>query len=202
MSYTEHTWVTGELVTATKLNNMEGGIKNNETLISGMGGSIAPTFSASTAYSKGDYVFYEGLLYRFTANHAAGAWTGTDVTSTDIGADLTDVTDACADLNNALNRYNLLNKFDGVLYSGYWKADGTLTPSAQDACCEHPIPCSANSRVYIKANTTFTNPTYYIAFRDSNNERIGANKTGQGTEFTGIAPTGTNYVTFLFENQA
>lgn len=110
MSYTEHTWVTGELVTATKLNNMEGGIKNNETLISGMGGSVAPNFAANVAYSKGDYVFYEGLLYRFTANHAAGAWTGTDVTSTDVGSDLTDVTDACADLNNAISQISGLSE--------------------------------------------------------------------------------------------
>ena len=122
MSYTEHTWVTGELVTATKLNNMEGGIKNNETLISGMGGSIAPTFSASTAYSKGDYVFYEGLLYRFTANHAAGAWTGTDVTSTDIGADLTDVTD---ELNAVENECGLFSFDSYGVANGINPDDGT-----------------------------------------------------------------------------
>lgn len=38
-----------------------------------------PTFSASTAYSAGDVVNYNGKLYKFTADHAAGAWTGTDV---------------------------------------------------------------------------------------------------------------------------
>lgn len=38
-----------------------------------------PTFSESTAYSAGDVVNYNGKLYKFTADHAAGAWTGNDV---------------------------------------------------------------------------------------------------------------------------
>lgn len=37
-----------------------------------------PDFSASTAYNKGDKVLKDDLLYQFTADHAAGAWTGTD----------------------------------------------------------------------------------------------------------------------------
>lgn len=52
--------------------------------------TLAPDFSASTAYSAGDYAWYNGTLYRFTADHAAGSWTGTDTTSAvvckDIGA--------------------------------------------------------------------------------------------------------------------
>ena len=43
--------------------------------------SIAPTFSASTAYAKGSYVWREGVLYRFTAAHPAGAWTGEDAST-------------------------------------------------------------------------------------------------------------------------
>lgn len=41
--------------------------------------SAAPAFSATTAYSKGTVVSYEGKTYRFTSAHPAGAWTGTDV---------------------------------------------------------------------------------------------------------------------------
>lgn len=36
-------------------------------------------FSATAAYAVGDEVSYNGSLYRFTAAHAAGAWSGTDV---------------------------------------------------------------------------------------------------------------------------
>lgn len=42
-----------------------------------------PAFSESRAYSAGDTVVYNGLLYKFTTDHVAGAWTGTDVEETD-----------------------------------------------------------------------------------------------------------------------
>ena len=42
------------------------------------GAASAATFNASTAYNAGDIVTNDGGLYRFTANHAAGAWTGSD----------------------------------------------------------------------------------------------------------------------------
>lgn len=43
-----------------------------------------PAFSESKSYSAGDVVNYQGKLYRFTADHAAGAWIGTDVEETDV----------------------------------------------------------------------------------------------------------------------
>lgn len=42
---------------------------------------IAPTFSDATAYTVGDVVYYDGSLYRFTADHAAGEWDSADVES-------------------------------------------------------------------------------------------------------------------------
>ena len=43
----------------------------------------ARAFSTGKAYAKGDLVLYEGDLYRFTAAHAAGAWTGSDAAAVD-----------------------------------------------------------------------------------------------------------------------
>lgn len=43
-----------------------------------------PVFSESTAYNAGDVVNYNGKLYKFTADHSAGAWTGTDAKETDV----------------------------------------------------------------------------------------------------------------------
>ena len=54
---------------------------------------VAPSFSSSTAYTAGQYVWYPGLvdnvgaLYRFTADHAAGSWTGTDTVSVSLAGD-------------------------------------------------------------------------------------------------------------------
>ena len=45
---------------------------------------IAPTFDEITAYNAGDAVIYDGALYVFTVNHAAGAWDATEVTQIDI----------------------------------------------------------------------------------------------------------------------
>lgn len=48
----------------------------------------ATTFDASTAYTAGEYVLYNSVLYRFTADHAAGAWTGIDATAVKIGGEI------------------------------------------------------------------------------------------------------------------
>ena len=54
----------------------------------------APTFSPSTPYVVGSYVWYDGTLYRFTAAHAAGSWTGSDATAVTIGGELADLKSA------------------------------------------------------------------------------------------------------------
>lgn len=43
-----------------------------------------PTFSTAEDYKSGDTVNYQGKLYQFTTDHAAGAWTGSDVEETDV----------------------------------------------------------------------------------------------------------------------
>lgn len=40
--------------------------------------SKIPMFSITDTYAKGDEVVYDGKIYKFTAAHAAGTWTGTD----------------------------------------------------------------------------------------------------------------------------
>ena len=68
--------------------------------------TLAPDFSASKAYAAGDYVWYNGTLYRFTADHAAGSWAGTDAKAAVIGTDLSDLksafSDAISDSNDGL----------------------------------------------------------------------------------------------------
>lgn len=54
---------------------------------------IAGEFSAEQAYYEGDYVYYEGSLFKFTAFHAAGEWSSEDVTPAQIGQDLAAMAD-------------------------------------------------------------------------------------------------------------
>ena len=42
---------------------------------------IADSFDVTKNYSIGDMVLYDGLLYRFTSAHAAGAWNSSHVTA-------------------------------------------------------------------------------------------------------------------------
>lgn len=59
---------------------------------------IADEFSSSTAYTKGTMVMKESVLYRFTADHAAGAWTGSDAETVQIGEELTGINEDVSDL--------------------------------------------------------------------------------------------------------
>ena len=56
--------------------------------------SLAPPFSSSTAYTAGQYVTYDGGMYRFTKNHAAGSWASGDVATVNLGSELSDVKSA------------------------------------------------------------------------------------------------------------
>lgn len=56
--------------------------------------AVAPTFSTSTAYTTGQFVWYSGALYRFTADHAAGSWNASQVAAAVVANDLAgDVSD-------------------------------------------------------------------------------------------------------------
>lgn len=57
-----------------------------DTVNGNVGVSDYPEFSASKSYVIGDIVRYNGVLYAFTANHAASAWNGSDVKATSINA--------------------------------------------------------------------------------------------------------------------
>ena len=49
---------------------------------------LAPAFSTSTAYAIGDYVTYNGNLYRCTTAHTAGAWNNSHFTVVTVGDEL------------------------------------------------------------------------------------------------------------------
>ena len=65
--------------------------------------TLAPAFSTSAAYSVGQYVTYDGGLYKFTSAHAAGSWSSGDVVAANIGNDLSNVLGAIAFLEDALS---------------------------------------------------------------------------------------------------
>lgn len=50
---------------------------------------IATEFSAETSYTAGNFVYYQGKLYIFNVDHAAGAWDATDVALANVTDEVT-----------------------------------------------------------------------------------------------------------------
>lgn len=94
MSYIPTIWADGDLITAQKLNKLETGLSNIGNTVDK--DTIALEFNPSNTYTAGQYVYKEGVLYRFTADHAVGAWTGSDAKAVTVGNELTSLK---ADLN-------------------------------------------------------------------------------------------------------
>lgn len=71
------------------INAIEDAVESIPADYSGLLATIAPTFSADKigGYAVGDYVWYSGNLYRFTAAHT-GSWTGTDAVRTTVSEGL------------------------------------------------------------------------------------------------------------------
>lgn len=84
------TWLIDELT------NLDISGLDNESVVDAINSkanesTIAPEFDPSGSYTAGSYVYKNGVLYRFTAAHSAGAWTGTDVEAVTVGGEVTDL---------------------------------------------------------------------------------------------------------------
>lgn len=56
--------------------------------------TLAPVFNASGTYVKGQYVTYNGGLYRFKTAHTPGSWDSSQVDSVTVGLDLKNLSDS------------------------------------------------------------------------------------------------------------
>lgn len=95
------------LVKDSTVQTLNGKLDNlNATL--GGNANIAPVFNTATAYSKGDMVNYNGALYVFTANHSAGAWTGSDAVQTKVSSELSSLRSGLNNVSKAkfINPYS------------------------------------------------------------------------------------------------
>lgn len=72
---------------------------------------LASAFSSSKAYTAGEWVIQGGKLYEFTADHAAGAWTGTDAVERPLS-------DEVVDLKNQIDKLGF-SVVDGAINQTY-----------------------------------------------------------------------------------
>lgn len=148
--------------------------------------TLAPDFSTSTAYYAGDYVWYNGVLYRFTTNHAAGSWTGADATAAVIGNDYSALSADISKLKLNLGYY---------IYENYYiKPNGTEGVTA-GRCHTDFIFCPAGATVTFVGETDNANVsalTFYDA--DKHVLQTVSNIGPKTTSYTRIAPTNTCYL--------
>lgn len=88
--------------------------------------SLATMFASGVPYYKGDLVHHEGTLYYFTADHPAGAWTGTDVQQITVAELLgklirSDIPQSLSDNAKATARANI----GAISYSDFDSEDST-----------------------------------------------------------------------------
>lgn len=106
--------------------------------------SLAPAFSSSANYVTGQYVTYNGGLYRFTTAHS-GSWSSSDVVATNLGGDVSDLKSALTQVKDGSYTFplasgELIRK--SILSDGKWTV---ATGGNQTTSSVYPIPISSNS---------------------------------------------------------
>ena len=100
----------------TLINSINNAVASIPADYSSLWTSLAPAFSTSTAYTVGQYVTYNGGLYRFTSAHSAGAWNSAHVVAVNLGGEV-------SSLKNAID-YKADKVFGGDTTSVYYTAVG------------------------------------------------------------------------------
>lgn len=101
--------------------------------------SLAPAFSTSTDYAAGKYVTYNGAVYRFNTNHAAGAWSTSEVTQVAICNEISDINSALTEnVLSARARLSGTVTLSNYLNSGWYGIAGgtTITDKPNEATHE------------------------------------------------------------------
>lgn len=145
--------------------------------------AVAPTFSTSTAYSAGAYVWQGGKLYRFTAAHPAGTWTGMDAAEVALGNDVADLKSA---FGNTIKQQIAFVQTANSTTNNYYK---TFTSLSADKC-------------YLIRLTVETAGTYTLRFGTGQSSGAMVDTVGSATvqanvpyDFIGYVPSLSTFTT-------
>ena len=164
--------------------------------------SIAGQFSTASNYSAGDYVYYGGYLWRFTADHSAGAWSGTD-------AEQVTVTDEISRLSPGGGGSGLSNGIKQALLACFenvgWKnGDGSDYIDALEAELYPAVDLASITAVYTQSGTVYDTDTLdslkadlvvTAHYTDSSSEPVSA------YTLSGSLTTGTSTITVSYSGK-
>lgn len=158
-----------KLTVEDTLNEFNTEIKTIDTDLDGKADltDLAPEFDATVAYSKGQYVSYNGDVYKFKADHAIGAWVGTDATQIVVSNEIIGTTHLY-DYNGIIANGDDLNDYKTI--GNYECPNGTIAGSLSNS----PVTTSAFSlQVTIRGRNLFpdssTQPTLQQIIKNINN---------------------------------
>ena len=137
------------------------------TKVGNVEGMIAPEFSISTAYSVGDLVEYNDHYYRFTSDHAEGAWNASHVVQTTVSGEMVE---ALGDLNSKLNDIDTsLSLYEYVNVPLTWTANYTWDKRYTSAS-----PVAASGLACANAITVLEGENYLLkdAYVSGNNYKV------------------------------
>lgn len=147
----------------------------------------AQTFDATKAYSAGAYVLYNSVLYRFTADHAAGAWTGTDATAVKIGEEFGDLKSALSEVVVITDRPTSFDLVDGE----YVNVSGVFTPYTGWSRTDY---IDIGGLTSVKFESTARERSQYNFWYDSSKAPIGSRWNVNIGETTQIVPQNAKYM--------
>jgi len=178
-----------------KIQDCEDATTAANTAAAAVPGLIADTFSTSVAYAVGDYVYHDGNLYRFTADHEAGDWLGTDATACKIGPEVSDLKSAVEEKIGSVSG-NLYNK-SNITNRQYYSNNGSTVSSSSFATIL--IDIEEYSSITYSGITNAGSAAVVSCFFDADNGFVSYFKQATGTN-TVEKPVNAKYVGFSINN--
>ena len=153
--------------------------------------NIANEFSALTSYAAGTYVNYQGNLYKFTTDHAAGSWNSAHVSQVLLGQDVSDLKSAIKDERSAL--YYEKNITEDVTTGAYIKTNVgignvvDLTP-VENASFGYVVKNCIDGEKLVVTGSAGNNPRLWAFLDGSNKVLTLANQDATATNLEITAP--------------
>ena len=159
--------------------------------------AIAPTFSTSTAYKVGQYVWYDGKLYRFMVPHAAGSWLDTETVQIAVSSELFN---AKSDFNEFIGSSCLGITFNPEITLSRYISSST---GKADAASSGTYACTGLLNGYgsiIAIKTTGSTFKYRVHYYGANAKQTAG--TAAGNDYLGNTGTFSNEQVYVIPSNA
>lgn len=182
---------------ASTIGTEDGTVQEDIDILNGKVSGVASDFSAEKSYPAGAYVYYDGTLYLFTADHSAGAWTGSDARMVVLSEELSHVEHSIAQPTVNWNLGKTISSTGAYTSSETFAATNTIPCSGGDNIVnDTPVRDSGDIAFsmwiafYATVNTPNDTLIERLGFMSNRDVVAPANATGLRIAFGRRADTG------------